>query len=199
MASTEIAQPAANRTASINDFKLSAHSGTTAGHTFSPVVSATRNPFPALLLFALAPLLILALGCDRQTNRPDANGGNAVIIKKVLVLADVPISVEDLKDETYKSKIAEAHQKARLLLAEYSGRNAPLLEQDVLDLFQLRQEQAGQSRNVVYLTEMQSRQIYEGRRNATDDAFLDQVKSKRDGLHQRFTAKKDEILSKYAR
>jgi hypothetical protein len=154
-----------------------------------------------MLVLALASVSLLLSACGRQSDQKSehgpSGGGNNAIIKKVVILAEVPIDSSELEQGTYSSKISEAYQKARLLLADYSGRTPAGLEQDVLDLFQLERERAAERRNVIFLGKIQSRDAYEGRKNASNDALLDEVKQKRDALDQKFSAKTSEILSKY--
>ncbi len=155
-----------------------------------------------MLALALASVALMLSGCGRQPDQNrepgPAGGGNDAIIKKVVILAEVPIDVSELEQGTYSRKIAEAYQQARLLLADYKGRQPAGLEQDVLELFQLEQERAAERRNVLFLGKIESRDVYEGRKNASNDALLASVKRKRNALDQKFSAKKAAVLSKYA-
>jgi hypothetical protein len=130
---------------------------------------------------------------------PNTSSSRAAIARKVVILAEVPLSPAELKDGKYRSKIADAGQSARLLIADYAGSDSAALEQDARELFQLRQERATWSLNVDQLTQVLLRQVSDGRSHASTDEMLADTERKRTEADQKFSARKADFLAKYGK
>jgi hypothetical protein len=148
----------------------------------------------------LAVSLMLA-GCDKQTDSTGAgsrnargSAANAAIVRKVVILAEMTISVPEMRNGSYRRRISDAHQEARLLMAEYTSGDRANLEADVSEMFSLLEQFVAEYYNVIQLQDA----------NPTSDSgrqFRDEVLRERTAIRDRLSAqwqaKKSEILSKY--